>query len=116
MTIALVVTCTFLGLFATGSATGKLTRNPKILESLHGVGVTDSQVKILATLELFGAAGLVVGIFIPGLGLAASIGLTLYFLGAVVSHLRKRQNFAEWAPALVLATLALASTLLQFQR
>ncbi|MFZ9894990.1 MAG: DoxX family protein [Burkholderiaceae bacterium] len=116
MTIALIVTCTFLGLLATGSAAGKLTKNPKILESLHGVGVKDSQVKILAMLELLGAAGLVVGIFIPGLGIAAAIGLTLYFLGAVISHLRQHQGIAEWAPALVLAALALASTLLQLQR
>ena len=44
MAIDLVVTCTFLGLLATGSAAGKLTKNPKN-ESLHGVGVADSQVK-----------------------------------------------------------------------
>jgi hypothetical protein len=116
MTVALIVTCALLGLIATGSAAGKFTRNPKILESAHGVGVTDSQLKILAILELLGAAGLVVGIFIPGLGLAAAFGLTLYFLGAVVSHLRKHQNIAEWTPALVLAALALAGTLLQLQR
>ena len=53
MTMALVVTCTFLGMLATGSAAGKLTKNPKN-ESLHGVGVADSQVKIMASLELLG--------------------------------------------------------------
>jgi hypothetical protein len=116
MPIALILICTFLGLLATGSAAGKLTRNPKVLESLHGVGVTDSQIPKLALLELLGALGLVVGIFVPGIGFASTIGLTLYFSGAVIAHLRKRQGIAEWAPALVLTVLALVAVLLQLQR
>ena len=116
MTAALIITNALLGLLATGSAAGKLTRNPKVLESLHGVGVTDSQIPKLALLELLGALGLLVGIFVPGIGLAATIGLTLYFSGAVISHLRRRQAIAEWAPALVLTVLALVAVPLQLQR
>lgn len=116
MTAALIITNTLLGLLATGSAAGKLTRNPKVLHSLHGVGVTDSQIPKLALLELLGALGLFIGIFVPGIGLAATIGLTLYFAGAVIAHLRRRQTITKWAPALVLTVLALVSAPLQLQR
>lgn len=43
---------------------------------------------LLAACELAGALGLVLGIWWPSMGVAASIGLVLYFVGATVSHLR----------------------------
>ena len=43
---------------------------------------------LLAACEFAGALGLVLGIWWPLIGIAAGIGLVLYFVGAVVSHLR----------------------------
>ena len=43
---------------------------------------------LLEACEFAGALGLVVGIWWPLIGIAAGIGLVLYFVGAVVSHLR----------------------------
>ena len=116
MFIALIVVCAVLGAIALGSAAGKLTSNPKIVESLTGVGVTEAQTRILAILEILGAAGLFVGIWVPALGIAAAVGLSLYFLGAVAAHLRVHDPVARWAPAAVLALLAVAATVLQIQR
>ena len=42
----------------------------------------------LAACEFAGAVGLVLGIWWPLLGAAAALGLVVYFVGAVVSHLR----------------------------
>ncbi|BCI52656.1 hypothetical protein NIIDNTM18_19340 [Mycolicibacterium litorale] len=43
----------------------------------------------LATLKLAGAVGLVVGLTVmPWLGVAAGVGLVLFFTGAVVAHIR----------------------------
>jgi DoxX-like family len=116
MSIALVIVCTLLGLIAAGSAMGKLTANPKIVESMHNVGVSDQQIRILAILELLGTAGLVVGIVVPALGIAAAAGLALYFLGAVIAHFRARHAAAEWAPAFVIMLIGVAATILQLQR
>ncbi|WP_323184914.1 DoxX family protein [Kitasatospora purpeofusca] len=44
----------------------------------------------LALAKLAGAAGLLVGLVVPALGVAAAVGLILYFLGAVVTCLRAR--------------------------
>jgi DoxX-like family len=40
------------------------------------------------TLLACGAVGLVAGFAVPGLGMAAAIGLVLYFICAVTAHLR----------------------------
>ena len=42
---------------------------------------------LLAASEFAGAAGLLLGIWLPSLGVAAGIALVLYFVGAVISHL-----------------------------
>jgi len=116
MSIVLVVSCALLGLAAAGSGVGKLTSNPKIVASLQSVGVAAGPMRILAVLELLGAAGLAVGIGVPALGLAAAACLTLYFLGAVGAHLRVGHAVAEWAPAAVLAVVGVISTVAQLQR
>lgn len=116
MTVALVVICALLGVAGAGSGVGKLTGNPKVLESVQSVGVTAAQARLLGVVELLGAAGLAVGIVVPVLGLAAAVGFVLYFAGAVFMHLRAKHPVAGWAPAGVLCLIAIAATLLQLQR
>src|SRR5699024_7819554 len=43
---------------------------------------------VLAVVTFLAAAGLVAGLWIPGLGAAASVGLVVYFLCAAAAHLR----------------------------
>lgn len=116
MSVALIVLATLLGLIAVGSAAGKLAANPKIIDSMHSVGVTATQVRVLALLEILGALGLLAGIFVPSIGIAAAVGLTFYFLGAVAAHLRVGHTPSEWVPAFVIMLLAIATTILQFLR
>lgn len=116
MTMALIVMAALLGIAAAGSALQKLRRDPKVLATLHSVGVTDQQVPILAALELLGALGLVVGIWVPLIGIAAAGALTLYFLGAVLAHIRAKAPLQEAVPAAVLMAVALATTLLELAR
>jgi hypothetical protein len=114
--IALIITATLLGIAAAGSAVQKLRRDATVVASMHAVGVGDGQIPVLAVLELLGAAGLLVGIWFAPLGVLAAIGLTLYFLGAVIAHIRAKAPAKEAAPALVIALLALATALLEFAR
>lgn len=116
MTIALIIVATLLGLAATVSALGKLRRMPQVVETMHTVGVKDSQIPILAILEILGALGLLIGIWIPLLGVLAAAGLTLYFIGAVVAHLRVKQPIKDLTPALMLALVALLVTVLELGR
>jgi uncharacterized membrane protein YphA (DoxX/SURF4 family) len=71
------------------SGIGKIRRDPRIVQVIHEVvGVPLKYFPLLAACELAGAFGLVLGIWWPCLGVAGGIALVLYFVGAVVSHLR----------------------------
>lgn len=94
-----------LAVIAIVSATGKLRKMPPVIESMTHVGVKPNQISQLAYLEILGAAGLLIGIAIPLLALISALALTLYFLGAVVAHIRVKDKFKDFGPALFLAVL-----------
>ena len=101
-----------LVLISTFSAMGKLRKDPKAIEPLTQVGVKPNQVPLLAALEIAAAAGLLIGLKFHSLAFAAATGLSLYFIGAVISHLRIKDKFSAFAPALVLAVISIATALL----
>ena len=76
------------------SASGKLTHHPGAVQVIHDVvGVPLTYFPLLAGLEIAGGIGLLVGIFVARIGVAAATGLVLYFVGAIVAHIR----VADWA-------------------
>ena len=84
----LAITIIFAAMLAF-SGLGKIRHEPRQVRVIHQtVGVPLSYFPLLAACEFAGAVGLILGIWRPGLGVAAGIGLALYFVGAVVSHLR----------------------------
>jgi hypothetical protein len=86
-TAYLVIALLFAAMVAF-SGLGKIRRDPRIVHVVHEVvGVPLKYFALLAACELAGALGLVLGIWWPSMGVAASIGLVLYFVGAIVSHL-----------------------------
>jgi len=86
--IYLVVTLVF-ALMVSYSCVGKIRRHPLQVRVIHEtVGVLLRYFPLLAACEFAGALGLVVGIWIALFGIAAGIGLVVYFVGAVLSHLR----------------------------
>ncbi|MET9886316.1 DoxX family protein [Streptomyces sp. NPDC006430] len=61
-----------------------------VVEPLAEYGVPRSWWIWLGTAKAAGAVGLLVGLFVPVIGLLAAIGLILYFTGAVIAVLRAR--------------------------
>ncbi|WP_281689784.1 DoxX family protein [Pseudonocardia thermophila] len=113
MFIATAVVSVVLAALLLVSAHGKLTREPKQMQTLKNVGVPEDKVWLLATAEIAGAAGLLAGLFWWPVGAAAGIGVVLYFIGAVAAHLRVGdKRIAPAAIILVLAVAALAGRLL----
>ncbi|WP_258047301.1 DoxX family protein [Streptomyces sp. SM13] len=86
-------------------------RNEAITASMGKVGVPDTWFPRLASLKAAGALGLLIGLDVPLTGSAAAIGVFLYFIGAVVAHVRAKDY--EIAPAVVLALLAAAALVLR---
>jgi len=89
MGMAYLVVTIVAAAMAAFSGLGKLRRDPKIVHIVHEVvGVPLKYFPHLAACEFAGALGLVLGIWWPFLGMAAGIGLVVYFVGAIVSHVR----------------------------
>jgi hypothetical protein len=110
MSIALVVV-TLAAVAANASiAAADLARTRFVLDNAASVGVPESWITPLALLKLAGAAGLLLGLVgVPLVGPAAAIGLTLFFVGAVVTHLRARNYELAFPGAyLLLAVSSLA--------
>ncbi|OMC38753.1 hypothetical protein A5740_01420 [Mycobacterium sp. GA-1841] len=83
-----------------------------VLANSAEVGVPRTWVSTLGLLKGAGAAGLLVGVVaFPPIGLAAAVGLTAFFIGALVTHVRAGvyHNIAFPAAFLVLAMLSLAA-------
>ncbi|MCT2582618.1 DoxX family protein [Actinophytocola gossypii] len=82
-----------------------------VVEPLAEYGVPRSWWPWLGTAKAAGAIGLVVGLFVPVIGVAAAVGLVLYFTGAVVTVLRAR-SYAHVPFPLMYAAPVVASLVL----
>jgi hypothetical protein len=72
-------------------AVGDLVKARFVLATSREVGVPNAWLPYLGALKAAGAAGLLVGLLgIRPLGIAAAVGLVLFFLGALGAHLRSR--------------------------
>jgi hypothetical protein len=91
------------------AASNDFTRAEWVLDNMTRLGVSHSQLAPLGALKIAGAIGLLVGIAVPPVGIAAATGLVLFFVGAIVTVLRARW-YAHFYPIpfLLLAAAALA--------
>lgn len=112
MLVATYAVSIFLAVSLTFSAIGKLTKNEKVIPIMESVGVPADKIPVLAYLEIAGAIGLIAGLFWWPIGVAAAIGVVLYFVGAVVAHLRVKDT-AGIAPAAFLTVVAVAALVLR---
>lgn len=70
------------------SASTVFTRNPELLGNMARLNIPERQLLPLGVLKAAGALGLLAGIVVPAVGVAAGVGLVLYFVGAIVVVLR----------------------------
>jgi hypothetical protein len=95
-----------------GAAIADFARAEFVLKNAADVGLSESSIPIVGGLKAAAAAGLLVGMLgISWIGIAAAIGLALFFVGALIFHIRARVFHNIAAPATYLA-LAVASLVL----
>jgi hypothetical protein len=84
-----------------------------VLANSAKVQVPRSWLPMLGALKLAGAIGLLVGVVgPPAIGIAAATGLVLYFIGAVIAHLRARVFYNIAFPGAYLGLSAASLVLL----
>ena len=93
------------------SATLDFIRYKQILINMAKVGVSESWITILGILKAAGALGLLIGIGVPLIGIAAAVGLVLFFVAAIIAHLRARDY--SFGLAVVFLLLAVAALVLR---
>jgi hypothetical protein len=114
MSIAYLAVTAVTVLATGGIGAAAAARAPFVVAFMHEVGVPESWLPKLAALKLAGALGLLAGLAVQPIGIAAGVGLVLYFVGAVSTHIRARVISSIGFPATYLglstASLALAIT------
>jgi hypothetical protein len=70
------------------TAVRKLSHRPEVVATYTRVGVPEDRLDQLAWILLAGAAGLIAGLAWRPIGVAAAIGLVVYFLLAIGAHVR----------------------------
>jgi len=111
MFVGYVIVAVILAAILVISGRGKLVKDERIVASISRANVPLSWYPPLAACEIAGAVGLIVGIWWPPLGIAAAIGVVLYFLGAVTAHVRAGDIKGIMAPLPLLALAAVALVL-----
>ncbi|MGO1508440.1 MAG: DoxX family protein [Microbacterium sp.] len=91
-------------------------RPPKFIrDCLNGVGFPREWWWTLIVIKTLAVIGLIAGIWIPGIALAANTGVILYFMSAAVSHIRARfLGQAFWLNCLGMLALSIAVFVLSF--
>ncbi|MFF3861547.1 DoxX family protein [Streptomyces sp. NPDC002209] len=108
MFVSLAVVTVLMSAVLLVSAGAKSLRTRHITEQMSALGVPQSMMAFLIGAQIAGAAGGIAGLWWGPLGVAAAIGLTLYFAGAVAFHLRVGdRKGAPPAAVLTMASVAL---------
>jgi len=92
------------------SATLDFVRYKQVLINMAKAGVPESWITMLGILKAAGALGLLVGFGVPLIGTAAAVGLVLFFVAAIITHLRARDY--SFGLAVGFLTLAVAALVL----
>lgn len=90
MLLAFVIVSMAAAAALTYAAVADLARYDWILQNMDRARVPRSWLTRLGLLKAAGALGLIVGIFVPFVGIVASVGLIGFFVGAVITHLAAR--------------------------
>ncbi|WP_353612201.1 DoxX family protein [Mycobacterium sp. IS-1556] len=111
LTTAYVVVTVVTASVNLAAAVADFARAQFVLDNAAAVHLSDRSIAPLGVLKAAGAAGLIVGLLgVPMIGLAAAVGLVLFFIGAVAFHVHYRVfgNIAYPAAFLALAVATLA--------
>ncbi|MET9400869.1 DoxX family protein [Kitasatospora sp. NPDC002965] len=111
MSTAFIVVTVLAAVMAGFSGGSIFARAAFVVEPLTEYGVPRSWWNWLGAAKAAGALGLLVGLFVPVVGVLAATGLVLYFGGAVITVVRAR-SYAHVAFPLVYLAPAAASLLL----
>lgn len=107
-TVVVVLAAAWIGF----SGFSLLTKKAFVTDNLAAYGVPERGWPWLGTAKALGAVGLLAGLVVPALGIAAAIALVAYFAGAIVVIVHARSYLHVLFPMLYLAPAAVSGWLI----
>lgn len=114
MGTATIVLMIVVGLAFLAAGGQKLAGSESLKKDFRRFGYPVWFMYLTGALEVMGAVGMFVGVFVPVLGALAGLLLLGVMTGAVASHIRVGDPVKNVVPASVLGVLALAVSLIYF--
>ena len=106
LNVSLVVFGALTALFMLGGGVAKVTGQPAMRESAQHFAIQWEHYRFLGVVEIAAAVGVVAGLWLNGLGLAAGVGVMALMVGATLYHVR----FGDPVKRSVAALVALAAS------
>ncbi|MFE9566371.1 DoxX family protein [Streptomyces sp. NPDC006487] len=111
MDIAATIVAVLAAAMSGFSGYSLLRRAPWVVEAMEQYEVPRAWWTPLGAAKAAGALGLLVGLFVPAVGVAAGVGLVLYYTGAVITVLRARAYTHAPFPVIYMAPVVAAFAL-----
>jgi DoxX-like family len=89
-----------LALACLGPAGAKLAGAPAVRESAAHFGIPWNRYRLISVPELAAAIGVLAGLQVHALGVAAACGMAILQFAALIAHCRTRDSIMTMAPAL----------------
>jgi DoxX-like family len=110
-TASAVVTIVLAAILAF-AAIRKLTHREDVVATYAKVGVPENRLNQLAFILLLGAAGLLLGFVWAPIGVAAAVGVVVYFVLAIAAHVR-HDDTGNLPTPVAIEAMAVTALLLQ---
>jgi 4-hydroxybenzoate polyprenyltransferase len=104
----LITVTLLLAVACLAPAGGKLLAHPKMQASAVHFGIPWSRYRLIGVAELAAVAGILAGLVVPAIGVAAAVGMIVLLVGALVAHKKAGDNPKDAIPAFVALGLSAA--------
>jgi uncharacterized membrane protein YphA (DoxX/SURF4 family) len=108
MFVVTIVLAILLSLAYAAAGIQKLAGSKMARENADHLRISFPRYRLIGVPEVLAVVGLLVGLAVWPLGVAAAAGLVILMAGAVITHLRVGDKIAQFGPALALGVIALA--------
>ncbi len=106
-----VIFSLLLAAMATMSAVADFRGLPQVKDLMKRLGYRPGFERALGVIKITGTAGLLIGLGVHGIGVAAAIGFLLYFVLALRAHHSIGDSLKDSGPAIGIGTLSALTAL-----
>src|ERR1700761_2708923 len=112
MFVATVVLTLLLAAVFIGAGIPKILGTKTSLRMRDHLQINPQLYRVVGFLEIAAVAGLLIGLFVPVLGVAAAVGLALLMIGGIVTHICAGEAKGS-LPAVVIFAVAVAAAVVR---